>query len=171
VRSFYHCSFASLELSATDGALAGIRFIDGNGFSAGFSVGSAVGPAEDAAILDLAAMQLDQWFSGTRTDFDLPLAPQGTPFMSAVWNALCEIPYGQTASYSDIAAALGNPQAVRAVGMANHRNPVAIVIPCHRVIGKDGSLTGYAGGLALKERLLAFERSRVSLVSDISIVF
>lgn len=101
--------------------------------------------------------ELEEYFLGRRREFDLPLRPDGTEFQRKVWAALREIPYGETRSYSEIAEQVGNPKAVRAVGMANHRNPIAIMIPCHRVIGKNGSLTGYAGGLRLKERLLKIE--------------
>lgn len=103
--------------------------------------------------------ELEEYFLGRRREFDLPLSPDGTEFQKKVWAALREIPYGETRSYSEIAGQVGNPKAVRAVGMANHRNPIAIMIPCHRVIGKNGSLTGYAGGLDLKERLLKLEHS------------
>lgn len=105
-----------------------------------------------------ARRQLAAYFAGRRTAFDLPLAPEGTPFQLAVWGALREIPYGKTISYADLARRLGRPEAVRAVGAANGRNPLAIVVPCHRVIGSDGRLTGYGGGLAAKQRLLALER-------------
>ena len=93
------------------------------------------------------------------TTFDLPLAPRGTPFQQRVWAALCDIPYGGTLSYGQLAARLGAPSAARAVGLANGRNPVSIIVPCHRVVGADGSLTGYGGGLDRKRRLLAFERT------------
>jgi methylated-DNA-[protein]-cysteine S-methyltransferase len=102
--------------------------------------------------------QLDEYFEGKRHEFDLPFAPQGTLFQKKVWNQLRQIPYGKTASYSDIAKAVGNGKAVRAVGAANKRNPIAIIIPCHRVIGSNGKLTGYAGGLWRKERLLKYEK-------------
>jgi methylated-DNA-[protein]-cysteine S-methyltransferase len=103
--------------------------------------------------------QLEEYFAGRRTDFDLPLAPRGTPFQRRVWDALLKIPCGETASYAQIAARVGSPRAVRAVGSANGRNPIAIVIPCHRVIASDGSLGGYGGGLPRKEFLLRLERS------------
>lgn len=90
--------------------------------------------------------------------FSLPLAARGTAFQQAVWQALCDIPYGETRSYSDIARTIGKPDAVRAVGAANGRNPLSIIVPCHRVIGQNGSLTGYAGGLEIKKALLALER-------------
>ena len=102
--------------------------------------------------------QMGEYFSGTRREFTLPLAPRGTAFQMKVWNALSAIPYGQTRSYRDIALQIESPNAVRAVGGANHHNPISIIIPCHRVIGLNGSLTGYGGGLDKKEALLALER-------------
>ena len=110
----------------------------------------------------LAALQvaLDAYFSGRDEPFDVPLAPMGTPFQREVWSALREIPFGATASYAEIATRIGRPRAVRAVGAANARNPIAIFVPCHRVIGADGSLTGYAGGLERKRALLALEARR-----------
>jgi methylated-DNA-[protein]-cysteine S-methyltransferase len=104
-----------------------------------------------------AVAQLREYFAGRRTRFDLRLAPRGTPFQREVWAALGRIPFGGTASYGDIARAIGKPAASRAIGGANHRNPLAIVIPCHRVIGADGSMTGYGGGLDRKQQLLALE--------------
>lgn len=101
--------------------------------------------------------QLLEYLSGRRQRFEVPLAPQGTPFQQKVWAALCEIPWGQTRSYADIARAVDCPRGFRAVGMANHRNPLPIFIPCHRVVGSGGALTGYAGGLELKRALLAIE--------------
>jgi methylated-DNA-[protein]-cysteine S-methyltransferase len=108
--------------------------------------------------------QLEQYFTGERTDFELELAPAGTPFQRQVWDALCTIPYGATASYGEIARDVGQPGAARAVGGANNRNPIAIVIPCHRVIGASGSLTGYGGGLDRKRTLLALEAGTPALV-------
>lgn len=105
-----------------------------------------------------AARQLEQYFSGERTEFDLPLAPEGTNFQRSVWEALCDIPYGETRSYKAIAEAIGNPKACRAVGMANNRNPISIVIPCHRVIGASGDMVGYGGGLDKKIWLLDLEK-------------
>ncbi|MCZ2524603.1 methylated-DNA--[protein]-cysteine S-methyltransferase [Streptomyces sp. HB2AG] len=102
--------------------------------------------------------QLREYFDGRRTAFDLPLDPAGTPFQRTVWDALLEIPYGQTLSYGELAARLGRPGAARAVGLANGRNPIGIVIPCHRVVGSTGALTGYGGGLDRKQRLLDFEK-------------
>jgi methylated-DNA-[protein]-cysteine S-methyltransferase len=102
--------------------------------------------------------QLQEYFEGKRKAFNLPLAPKGTPFQLKVWNALQNIPYGETRSYKDIAIAAGNFQASRAVGMANNRNPISIIIPCHRVIGSNGKLVGYGGGLHIKEYLLDLEK-------------
>jgi len=114
--------------------------------------------AEGSDALSQSALgQLAEYFDGKRTSFDLPLDVEGTAFQKAVWNELQRIPYGETRSYGEIAKALGKPGAARAVGSANHNNPVAIVIPCHRVVGQDGSLTGYAGGVHLKQQLLAIE--------------
>ena len=103
------------------------------------------------------ARQLDEYFAGRRRQFDLDLAPAGTPFQRSVWHALQEIPYGETRSYAEIAACIDRPRAVRAVGAANGQNPLPIVIPCHRVIGSNGDLTGFGGGLEMKRRLLQLE--------------
>jgi methylated-DNA-[protein]-cysteine S-methyltransferase len=103
--------------------------------------------------------QLDQYFAGERREFDLPLAPRGSDFQRRVWAALEEIPYGETRTYGEIADSIGRPSASRAVGAANGANPISIVIPCHRVIGSSGALTGYAGGVERKRRLLELERA------------
>lgn len=113
--------------------------------------------AERTPLLASLAVQLEEYFAGVRRAFDLPLAPVGTAFQQAAWRALLAIPYGETRSYAEQARALGRPTASRAVGAANGRNPIAIVIPCHRVIAADGSLGGYSGGLPLKQALLALE--------------
>jgi methylated-DNA-[protein]-cysteine S-methyltransferase len=117
-------------------------------------------PADVAPALAVLRRALEAYFAGRAVAFDVPLAPAGTPFQQAVWRALCAIPYGTTASYAQIARRIGRPRAVRAVGAANARNPIAIIVPCHRVIGADGTLTGYAGGLERKRALLALERPR-----------
>jgi O-6-methylguanine DNA methyltransferase len=116
--------------------------------------------------LDAAWAQLEAYFQGRLTRFELPLAPRGTPFQQRVWQALQEIPFGETRSYGGLAKRLGNPLLTRAVGTANGANPISIIIPCHRVIGADGSLTGYAGGLDLKRSLLDFECNRVGLFGE-----
>jgi methylated-DNA-[protein]-cysteine S-methyltransferase len=116
----------------------------------------ASGRRDATAFADVEA-QLGAYFAGELTEFDLPLAPRGSEFQLRVWNALLEIPYGETASYGEIATRLGRPDAVRAVGATNGRNPIAVIIPCHRVIGADGTLVGYGGGLDRKRLLLELE--------------
>jgi len=115
-------------------------------------------PTHRTPVLDATARQLAEYFAGTRRTFDLPLAPRGTGFQQRVWRALLAVPYGATCSYGDIARAIGRPAASRAVGAANGKNPIAIIVPCHRVIGASGALTGYGGGLPTKKWLLAHER-------------
>ena len=110
-------------------------------------------------LLEEAEKQLKEYFRGERTAFTLPLAPKGTAFQHQCWQALLSIPYGETRSYQQQAFCIGSPKACRAVGMANHRNPLPVFIPCHRVVGKNGKLTGYAGGLNVKETLLTIERT------------
>ncbi len=114
---------------------------------------------EDHPLLLEAVKQLEEYFSGARRQFDLPLAPEGTKFQKAVWNTLLQIPYGQVSTYGKIAAQVGSPRAARAVGGACHNNPIAILIPCHRAIGANGSLTGFGGGLPLKHWLLELENT------------
>lgn len=133
-----------LTLQADEAAVTAIRF-------------GADGARDASPLLDAAEAQLREYFAGARRTFDLPLAPHGTAFQQRVWAALRAIPYGETRTYGELAAAIDSPNAGRAVGMANHRNPIPIIIPCHRVIGANGTLTGYAGGLEIKRRLLALE--------------
>ncbi|MBN1332792.1 MAG: methylated-DNA--[protein]-cysteine S-methyltransferase [Synergistales bacterium] len=117
---------------------------------------------KSSPLLEQCRSQLDEYFAGARKSFDLPLLLQGTPFQKSVWEELAKIPYGKTLPYSEIADLIGKPKAVRAVGGANHSNPVSIIIPCHRVIGKNGSLTGYGGGLWRKQWLLEHEMAHIS---------
>ena len=114
--------------------------------------------SENDPILSKAIKQLEEYFSGDRREFDLPISAVGTEFQQQVWKALTTIPYGETWSYQDLANAIGNPKAVRAVGLANGKNPVSVIVPCHRVIGKNGKLTGYAGGVERKAKLLKLEQ-------------
>ena len=114
---------------------------------------------KETPLIKKAALQFGEYFKGKRKSFNLPLTMRGTDFQMKVWNALKKIPYGKTAGYGEIAVKIGNPKACRAVGMANNRNPIAIIVPCHRVIGRDGSLTGYGGGLELKKLLLELEKA------------
>lgn len=139
-----------LTIEETDGAITALRF-----------GGETVSPPP-TPLLQRAAQQLTEYFAARRRTFDLPLRPQGTVFQQAAWSALCDIPYGQTRTYAQQAAAIGNPKACRAVGMANHCNPLPLFIPCHRVIGAGGKLTGYAGGLAIKRFLLELEQASAS---------
>ncbi len=134
-----------LTVEERGGAIVGIRF--------------GGGPCGEAptVLLRHAEEQLSEYFAGRRHEFDLPTAPAGTEFQKRVWRTLREIPYGTTCPYGEIARRIGSPHAARAVGMANNRNPIAIVIPCHRVVGHDGSLTGYAAGVGIKAALLALE--------------
>lgn len=113
---------------------------------------------KETPLIKTAALQLNEYFEGKRKEFELPLSLNGTDFQRSVWKALQSIPYGETRSYKQIAQQAGNGKACRAVGMANHRNPVMIVVPCHRVIGADGSMVGYGGGLDMKEFLLRLEK-------------
>lgn len=119
---------------------------------------------EDAQSLREPIRQLRAYFAGELEAFDIPLTPEGTPFQLTVWKHLCDIPYGETISYGELARRVGNPNSSRAVGLANGSNPIAIVIPCHRVIGSNGKLTGYGGGLPIKEKLLALERRQLRLL-------
>jgi methylated-DNA-[protein]-cysteine S-methyltransferase len=143
-----------LLLTAEDGLLTGLHFSP-----------FAIDPEwrHDPDALLPAATQLDEYFSGERTEFDLALDPRGTAFQQRVWAMLREIPYGETTTYGTLANELGDPKTVRAVGLANGRNPIAVIIPCHRVIGADGSLTGFGGGLDRKRALLDLEAGVSSL--------
>lgn len=141
----------SMAAVDTDGALSNLIFAN---------IAPADCKIEQTPLLLETAKQMDEYFSGDRSDFDLPLKPSGTPFQVKVWEALRLIPYGETCSYRDIAVKIGHPLACRAIGGANHRNPLWIVIPCHRVIGADGSLTGYGGGLEVKRALLKLEKDK-----------
>jgi methylated-DNA-[protein]-cysteine S-methyltransferase len=120
--------------------------------------GAAVAPQGDAASVASAAVQIEQYFAGERTEFDLDVELAGTEFERRVWAEVRAIPYGSTATYAEIARRVGRPSACRAVGRANGRNPIAVIVPCHRVVGSDGSLTGYAGGIEMKRALLDLER-------------
>ena len=137
-----------LRLDAEDGRLSRVEF-----------AGSAESRSSEPVLLEAEA-QLRAYFAGELRRFDLPLAPRGTAFQLGVWDALLEIPYGSTTSYSELAAAIGRPSACRAVGAANGRNPLAVIVPCHRVIGAAGGLTGYGGGLERKRMLLALETAK-----------
>ena len=142
-----------LHLAATDEGLTHILFVDQMDCSP--QVVTGTGAAQ--RILRETERQLDDYFVGRRRKFDLPLAPAGTEFQRAAWKALAEVPYGETISYAELARRMERPRAVRAVGAANGANPIPIILPCHRIIGADGTLTGYGGGLGRKRRLLSLE--------------
>lgn len=120
----------------------------------------------ETPLIQEAFLQLEAYLAGDLREFTLPLAPSGTPFMQSVWNALRQVPYGTTATYGEIASAVGNPQAFRAVGLANNRNPIPVFIPCHRIIGAGGKLVGYRGGLEMKRLLLEMEGHAGPFVSS-----
>ncbi|MDC7230926.1 MAG: methylated-DNA--[protein]-cysteine S-methyltransferase [Sphaerochaetaceae bacterium] len=147
----YESPLGTLYLTSNQDALLGVSFIS-----------EIREEQESNPVLAMTIQQLDAYFNGKLQQFTVPYELQGTAFQKTVWEALCTIPYGTLVSYQDIAIAIGNPKAVRAVGMANNKNPISIIIPCHRVIGKQGSLTGYAGGLDRKQWLLSHERSNQS---------
>lgn len=144
----------TLRLVATSEGLASIGFTDETAMAAR-ERDWVHDPAHP--VLRRAAAQLAEYFAGRRREFDLPLAPSGTSFQRAVWKAIATVPAGETISYTELARRAGHPGSFRAVGAATGRNPLAIVVPCHRIVGADGSLTGYAGGLARKRALLALE--------------
>ena len=152
---FYSCKYQfeniSLYLVATETHLINIQFTQ-----------PQKALLQTTELLSMATIQLDEYFQGKRTTFSLPFKLTGTPFQLAVWKELQNIPYGQTTSYKEIAQKINKPKACRAVGMANNKNPLPIIIPCHRVIGSNGKLIGYAGGLNLKNYLLVLEKSHTN---------
>lgn len=148
---FYDTPIGRVAIAEEEGKLAEFHFERKAGALGGVNVRETPAHKE-------AHRQLLEYFSGVRKKFELPLSPKGTAFQMKVWQALTEIPYGETRTYGQIAAVTGNPKASRAVGLANNRNPIALFIPCHRVIGSDGKLVGFGGGLDVKEYLLRLER-------------
>jgi methylated-DNA-[protein]-cysteine S-methyltransferase len=148
-----------LLLVADESGLREINFVNGR-----HAVSADPSWRKDDAQFRDVVEQLNAYFAGDLEVFDLKLAPRGTPFQLAVWKKLCEIPFGETISYGELARRIANPNASRAVGLANGSNPIPIVIPCHRVIGSNGKLTGYGGGLPIKEKLLALERKQFRLL-------
>ncbi len=150
--SIYQSPMGEIALTANNDGLTALAFQQG---SANIEITEELSLKEER--FKNVHQQLDEYFSGVRNYFDLPLAPQGTPFQQKVWQALITIKQGETKSYAWLAEEINNKKAVRAVGTANGANPIALIIPCHRVIGSNGKLTGYAGGLALKAKLLMHE--------------
>ena len=149
--------FGPVTVVAGDDGVRGVSFAGEPG--TGVPAGASVEHDESHPVVARALSQLREYVAGTRREFDLPLVLEGTEFQVAAWRALARVPYGTTVSYAAQAASIGRPTATRAVGAANGRNPVAIVLPCHRIVGADGSLTGFAGGLETKRWLLAHEES------------
>lgn len=148
---FYDSSLGRLGIAEAEGKITNIWFDERT------EKRPETDEQKETPVIAETKRQLEEYFQGERQKFDLPLSPQGTEFQKKVWKALEAIPFGETRSYKEIAETVGNPKGFRAVGMANNRNPIAIVVPCHRVLGSDRSLVGYAGGLDLKVSLLALE--------------
>lgn len=146
--AFYNSPVGCLKISEENGKIIELSFSDEKNCDI----------IEETEIIRLAKNQLNEYFAGKRKEFDISCELRGTDFQKRVWEALLTVPYGRTASYKDIAAASGSPKGFRAVGMANHNNPISIIYPCHRVVGSDGSLTGYGGGLDKKQYLLELEK-------------
>lgn len=146
----YDSPIGKLWLSAENGKIVSLSFS-----------GTQADAEITEPVLSKAMNQLSEYFAGKRKAFDLPLELHGTPFQKSVWNELVKIPFGRTETYGEIAAKIGKPKAARAVGMGCNRNPIAIIIPCHRVVGKNGSLTGFAGGLDVKSKLIEHEKAEL----------
>ncbi len=147
--TYYPSPLGTIEICGTEESITSVLFLDAD----------HTDNSQSNPLLEKCVQQLDEYFHHQRRQFELPLAPQGTPFQQQVWEKLLEIPYGTTTSYHEIASRLGNPKAIRAVGGANGKNPIVIIIPCHRVIGANGKLIGYGGGLWRKEWLLKHEKN------------
>ena len=150
-RKLYISPVGRLLLEVEDGFVVRLDFADG--------IEAEGKNGNESALMTQVVMQLDEYFRGARKNFNLPLNPAGTGFQRKVWEVLLTIPYGETRAYREIAEAAGCPKGFRAVGMANNKNPIAIIIPCHRIVSSNGKLVGYAGGLDRKEALLALERA------------
>lgn len=144
-QTYYKSEIGWVEIKGSESAISSILFVD------------TPDKEETNSILETCKQELDEYFRGLRREFTVPLSSAGTEFQTTVWNALTTIPYGTVASYSDIATKIGNPKAVRAIGNANSKNPLSIIVPCHRIIGKDKTLVGYAGGVWRKKWLLLHE--------------
>ncbi len=149
---YYHSPIGILKISAEEECITGLTLEAQEGLQEKFT------EVLPTALLQEAQTQLTEYFAGERTSFSLPIKyPHGTPFQHSVWNALRDIPYGETRSYEDIAVAIGNPKAVRAIGQANTRNPILLLVPCHRVINKNGTIGGFGCGVKVKKKLLQLE--------------
>jgi methylated-DNA-[protein]-cysteine S-methyltransferase len=151
-RAYYRSPIGTVEIVGTDEGVTAVSFVRRE----------RAGATHRHPVLEAAVSEIDEYFGGKRRVFSVSLSTAGTSFQEDIWRQLVRIPYGKTTTYGELARAVGRPKAVRAVGQANHRNPVSIIIPCHRVIGGDGRLVGYGGGLWRKEWLLAHERGTAS---------
>jgi methylated-DNA-[protein]-cysteine S-methyltransferase len=149
---YYNTKIGRIGIEENGSAITKVYFINND-------EQEEISEKNETALLKEAIKQLNEYFDGKRSSFDLQLQPQGTEFQNKVWKALIEIPFGETRSYGEIAKIIGNEKASRAVGMANNKNPIPIIVPCHRVIGANGKLVGYAGGLDIKEMLLNLEKN------------
>lgn len=153
--AIYYSPVGTIQLEYEDGVVTALK-----------SAEAGTKGEPPSMLAELVFRQLDEYFAGTRTEFTFPYRLHGTPFQEKVWEELRQIPYGETRSYKDIAEAIGHPKAYRAVGMANNANPIFIAIPCHRVIGANGSLVGYGGGLEMKKALLELEKKFLRQVKE-----
>lgn len=144
--SYYDSIIGAIKIGVSDGTVCEIEITD------------CLGESAPSALADRAFKEISEYLNGKRKAFDFPISPKGTDFQKKVWSALSEIPYGETKTYGEIAAGIGNPQAARAVGNACNKNPLLLAVPCHRVLGADGSLTGFAAGIEVKKRLLRLEK-------------
>lgn len=152
--TLYQSPIGPIQLIEKDGKITNLSFLSNEDERNDI-------PSKETAILKKAKQELEEYFDGKRKEFDLPLSFSGTPFQEKVWNTLCTIPYGQTKSYQEIAIQVGSPKACRAIGLTNHINPIGIFVPCHRVVGKNGKLVGYAGGIDKKSYLLDLEKQNL----------
>jgi len=154
----------TLTADASSGALTGLYMVDHRHRPDLETFGARLDGTDADAVFGAAIIQLHQYFTGDRVKFDLPTQTAGTAFQRDVWEQLAEIPYGETITYAELAIRIGKPRAVRAVGLANGRNPLSIVVPCHRVVGSNGALTGFGGGIERKRYLLSLERDEPAAV-------
>lgn len=157
----YHSQIGEIKIAEENNAITNICISEQNSPETGIF--------QETELIKKAIFQLNEYFHGKRKVFELKLNPQGTEFQKKIWKELQNIPYGETRSYKQIAVAIGNEKACRAVGMANNKNPIFIVIPCHRVIGANGSLTGYGAGISIKEKLLKLEKNTTDFQNSIFI--
>ena len=153
---FYQFPIGEIGIAEEDGAISHVFFQNTTNKPVGAEI-------KETPLIKRAMTQISEYFDGRRTEFDLPLTYNGTQFQVAAWEALCKIPYGGLRSYKEQAISVGSPKACRAIGLANNRNPISIIIPCHRVVGHNGKLVGYGGGLSIKEFLIDLEKRQIEI--------